>query len=739
MFTVCVPLEVCLAGGVCRYGHTGPRCENCKPGYYKKGGNFCTRCPPSKEIIFPVVAVLAVLGCVGLLRLARRSSHYFAPLTVGLSFLQVVALMPSFEPRWPPWVSTVCRAFSLTNIDLSLFFEPQCMVSNGSSQFVRVWLFKAAIPLLIVAMFSLFGLAGLCYYVISNLKPYARRYSSMSPAQLQRFALMCLNSGVTCLTISYVTVSQNALIIFPCSKQADGRLTLDADPAIECRSPIWRTMALISVVTLFFFSLCLPLGLALILFVYRYDLWRQKLMLVLGMVFKRYRSELFYFESVNMARKFVFVLGIVLFKHNTAGPMVWALVVCLVASAYTAKLKPFVDSSVTQLEIMAQASSSFILVLGLAFYFSSRKFNPNTASTLGSVIVMVIWIMLCLIVWGIIRSWRVQRDLVRRGVRGLFGADGLVTQKAFFDLDVHIIDMSPIVDAPHCSVWRIALTTRLPVRMTVSMCQLEIGLGASRDEVSRSLMIDQGEVVRRLRKLGCSAADSADLMEQYSARTSGASMSKFCQAHTVPDGQTTYFNILLPCRGVYSAQINTTDCVVAKFAVAADVGSAPVFTLAGPSSVFLDGSGVLLSPVESHLVLGTRRTFSLRLPAGISEAVVTQAGVLDASQGVRMFPSSTADVDVVSTELLLNELGEVNVLGLRSDSSNRPRTSTNSSAANIWLSLVSYVVVSQDELLADSARPTFKGFDVDDEFGVSECELTTQHDCSQKNLVGFIH
>lgn len=60
---------------------------------------------------------------------------------MGISFLQIISLLPALQPRWPRWMTSFCNAFSLINLDVSHLFELQCMVSSSGSTrpFVRVW------------------------------------------------------------------------------------------------------------------------------------------------------------------------------------------------------------------------------------------------------------------------------------------------------------------------------------------------------------------------------------------------------------------------------------------------------------------------------------------------------------------------------------------------------------------------------------------------------------------------
>lgn len=381
-------------------------------------------------------------------------------------------------------------------------------------------------------------------------------------------------------------------------------------------------MRALAVVTLTLYSCAFPLGLLVYLSVFRHDLWRQKIMLSLGMLYKRYRARLYYFECINLVRKFAFVVGLVLFKRNSAGPMAWALGVSVCAAVYTSLLRPYEDFSVTQLEILAQSVSALILTLGLVFYAVADRMGLGARSFLSAVILLLIGLMIGVIIVGIMRSLRVQHDLVRRGVKGTFGADKLVTHPTFFELDVRIVSMASHSDA-QSTTWLIELSSSQPAQLGVYLTQTEIGSGVGADEIAASLATSRAELVRRLRRAG-----AKDLASQAVFRHDDIPERQplYARAACSPTYRLHQFCFVLPCRGVYSALIRMADShkPVVDFQIAADAGSAIGQRLATLTPSMTAAHGALLTPCQWRLGLGQTYQFDLRPPVGISEVVLCE-------------------------------------------------------------------------------------------------------------------
>lgn len=319
--------------------------------------------------------------------------------------MQVLGLLPAFNPLWPSFVTSYIRVLSLASLDISAVFEPLCTLKGSSSTtFVRIWAVKMAMPLLLSTAFAL-AAAGVRFY--AALVPLIPRrmchVRSMPRERVRRMHLVLINAAIMCLSVVYVNVISVAISPMRCERNSvTGRRYVQVEPTIGCSSRLYRTMLGIGMVQILAFGLAFPLVLLGLLFARQHALfWRDSYSLALGMLYKKYSFRFFYLEPISLLRKGAFVLGLAIFSRSGAGPLAWALCVTLVWLVATLVLRPFRDFAVTRLESVAQCSTAFVLALGLIYQASERTLASRTARGLGALIVLVISLTIAAIVLGI--------------------------------------------------------------------------------------------------------------------------------------------------------------------------------------------------------------------------------------------------------------------------------------------------------------------------------------------------
>ncbi|KNC55551.1 uncharacterized protein AMSG_01814 [Thecamonas trahens ATCC 50062] len=529
-FLTCVPMTNCLQGA-CRGGHRGFKCELCENGWYKKDGTNCVVCPPAKQVVYPILIVLAICLCVLLVKLARKSTHYFASLAVGASFLQMISILPSFGIKWPNFVKSFFNVFQILALNLSQFFEPQCMVDQGSSPFLLVWAIKMSLPLIFSAIFLFGGGLASVYYLIRKCVP-TRKLEQCSPRlagwfpELSKLGLKvvlwsCLNAFLTCLVLCYIVLTSAALSIFGCTRQADGTLTMNAEPAMTCKSKTWNNMVAVSVVALLLYGVGFPATVFWVLRTRRYSLWKEKNVIRYGLLYQRYLRKFYLYELVLIVRKFLFVFGKALFPGSPQAQIIWAMCTVLLGSGVQYVLAPFRDRHINWLEQLHLVSAAFILMLGVVFDATASSMSESGRTTLGIIIICVIVINIVVIGVAVGMALRVQYKLMRHGVSGGYASDELRVMPIFFKFDMRIVERQRRV-TPHSILWTLELTTKRPLPLATTLLRDSIALGATVEEVLHNV---EGEPERYAR-----VEQSEDLM-------------------------TTYAWYLIPCRGVYSARL----------------------------------------------------------------------------------------------------------------------------------------------------------------------------------------
>eukprot|EP00300_Choanocystis_sp_HF-7_P041008 c7616_g1_i1.p1 GENE.c7616_g1_i1~~c7616_g1_i1.p1 ORF type:complete len:768 (+),score=90.86 c7616_g1_i1:1-2304(+) len=459
----------------------------------------------------------------------------------------------------------------------------------------------------------------------------------------------------TCLSIVYVGVCSNAMAVFACTKQADGRRTMNEDPSISCTSKLWHRMIAGACFILIVFGVLFPLGILGMLYQARGRLWQQRYLLAYGMLYKHYKSSFYFFKPIDLYRKLAFVTGIAIFRRSataSAGPMTWALIVSIITVSGTFYFAPFEDINVTRLETLAQCCACFVLTIGLVFYGASTSMSSAASNTLGSFIVIVIALTLIVIVLAILKSVALQRDLVRRGVTGGFGTDRLKAAPLFFDLDVRIQKLERCVTAT-AAIWHMELQFNKSVMLASSITQIEIGIDPPAFELARTLFkkpnaSSSGNVplISRRNALNFTSRakrravekDLRDLLGDTEMGTIGTWTSagteleqqelkalppaiRYTKQVPQHDGTLWHMFYLLPCRGVYEVQIclDSKDGAlrnkpaIVDIAISADTGCSPDQRIVTCTPAFGERNGLLLSPLEHVLEAGRSHLFSVRV------------------------------------------------------------------------------------------------------------------------------
>lgn len=663
-FLTCVPASTCV-GGACRRGHTGFKCIQCEIGYYKKDGELCVTCPPSKQIVYPLFLVLAVLLCLMLVRLARRSTHYFASLSVGISFLQIIAILPSYKVAWPPIAKTFFRLLAPLSLDISSLFEPQCVVSRGQTPFVVIWYLKVSLPLIFAGIFVLGAGVTLGYHWLSNRLCHRSTGAStgalgacrkccltpLSTAKLRLLLWSCVNAFLTCCVLSYIVVLSAALSVYGCTRQRDGTVTMDAEPAITCTSLTWRRLVTVSVFVSFFFGLGFPAGVLYVLRVRRYSLWKDKNIVRFGLLYQRYVPGRYLYEIVLLGRKFLFVFGKAVFPMYPVAQLAWAMAVVLAGAVLQQRIWPFRDRMVNALELTHLLCAVVVLLFGVIFGATSSSMSARSRNGMAWFMISLIVVNIVLMSVAVVLAIRRVRALVARGVMGGIASDSVTVHPPFISCDMRLLARKRMT-TPHASLLYLALSVRdksaapadqSGARFACLLEQLDRGLGASAVEVLHPV-------------------DSAP--------------ARYARVYQPPRCDYVLAWFLAPCRGTYSAHVALARAeahgaaeAVVDFFFATESGCLDERQELVQAAALHERGGCVLSPVERVLTARASCEFTITCP-GLAQAFVSfarsPAELNEAharSAGQPLF-NSVREADALSVRTASIELPAAGVVGV---------------------------------------------------------------------------
>jgi len=181
----CEPPDACVGNNTCKYGYTGFRCKDCLKGKFYRVGGECIKCPTHAWVLIVVGVVALISICVGGYILNRKKMH-LAFISIGVDYMQVLAIFARSKVQWPAFIREVFRWMSMFNLNIDIT-APECTVPEVS--YALKWFAIQALPLLI-SMALVVSFASLYFY---NVAVKGKRGSSSrehGTTLLAVFALM---------------------------------------------------------------------------------------------------------------------------------------------------------------------------------------------------------------------------------------------------------------------------------------------------------------------------------------------------------------------------------------------------------------------------------------------------------------------------------------------------------------------------------------------------------------------
>jgi hypothetical protein len=129
----CEPREACSGDNFCAYGYASIapayRCASCAPGFFKRGGS-CAKCPDSPAGMFVgFILLIIAIGAVGFV--LNKKQVNLAVVSIGVDYLQVLAIFSQVRVTWPPSVRELLTTLSAFNLNIEIV-APECLVPDVS-------------------------------------------------------------------------------------------------------------------------------------------------------------------------------------------------------------------------------------------------------------------------------------------------------------------------------------------------------------------------------------------------------------------------------------------------------------------------------------------------------------------------------------------------------------------------------------------------------------------------------
>lgn len=384
----CASTLACPGGGLelCGDGFTGDVCSDCVQGHFSWHGG-CYPCETQNRITAAIVVVVFVLALFAIHTTANlerendkggllMSSTVSAAAEIQgvIFFSQMLNLMLETSVAWPESVREFLAAFSIANIDLSVF-APECQYE--SIGFVRRWQLQCTMPFIFMAAYAAHVLLSAwprALYALRH-KPWAERFR-----RCRLIVYRAVNAVVLTMSLLYIHTARIALAGLPiaCTRQPDGSRTMVGYPAIDCDGEEFRERVLpVAATTSALVVAAYPIVLALFFFfaadVKSSDAWRRCTMIVRI----PYKRRWYFWECVDLLRKLL--VGVVL---AFAGPLgagtqvAMISLIVLLALVLQMAARPFKHVLVNSLSIYLLFVLLIILVIGGTVYNNPTGVAP---------------------------------------------------------------------------------------------------------------------------------------------------------------------------------------------------------------------------------------------------------------------------------------------------------------------------------------------------------------------------
>ena len=270
---------------------------------------------------------------------------------VLLGHLQVISAFREFS--YVKWPSNFIWLLERLRINLQIELLPfDCVASTPLTFFERL-LLTLALPVGLICLF-------ICVNAMS-----AFSWSRRSPRWADVDTPALWSVSIWTLLIFYPSVCRKTLETFACI-ELRGKSYLAADTSIVCDEPHWWHLVLLSVIGICVYVIGVPL--ALLSAASRYRACRDRRSLRVSLLLSSYHEEHWYFEILDLARKFVLASVVLVVLPGTRLQLCFALLGASTFAVIYVRAEPYRDEIVARVQYAAQLQVLFTYISATVFY-----------------------------------------------------------------------------------------------------------------------------------------------------------------------------------------------------------------------------------------------------------------------------------------------------------------------------------------------------------------------------------
>jgi len=378
---------------LCNVGHTGPICDVCLDGWAKNEGK-CFKCMTDDHIIarsytFTVLFPLIIAAIIFfMIKTANPSSSTAQkePLSgvikIFMNYAQIFTLASSFEINWPEIILRLfdrTKEFSSPRIS---FYSSDCTI--GWDYYTKLLAYMI-LPLgYILAVTLILSVYTFIFYKKNRNKIMAlekwendndkRKYYNNNPEPMIFFKSWMCTSILIGLFLAWPTIIKQSLSIIPCKKYGNNYYLLQ-DLSIECYTTEHNGYSIMSYIFLAIYGFIVPIVAYFLIRGKRFSLYdfnsKYEMPAPLSFLFLGYREQVWYYEFIVMAKKYVLILITVFLKEYSRYQMISASLFIQVSFFIHVFLRPY--DGITNYGILCNKLES-ISLLALVVTLNSGLF-----------------------------------------------------------------------------------------------------------------------------------------------------------------------------------------------------------------------------------------------------------------------------------------------------------------------------------------------------------------------------
>jgi hypothetical protein len=358
----CLPQEACIGNNYCAdaYRSTAPffRCGSCNKGYYRVSGD-CMKCPNS-PIALIIGMILLAMVAAGAAYVMQRMNLNLAFMSIGIDYMQVLAIFANSKVNWPPQLKELFRILSAFNLNIEIA-APECLVPDVS--FKTKWGIIMALPVAVFLIFFLLHNISWCWIrVVKRQRIKKDRSHALKSA------------SVLLMYFLYLYLTRTILDIFNCvpspkvPPERDGRgkiiTYLQAAQTEPCgiKGGTQMTLMPFAIIGMLVYVFGYPAFLAHMFWRKREVIMEDQLLRAMdtgndrltnpnaygirrafGRTYYQFRPDLHFWVLFIIARKFLISVVALIFRLNPQFQLAMILMVIFVAYSLQVKWNPYMS------------------------------------------------------------------------------------------------------------------------------------------------------------------------------------------------------------------------------------------------------------------------------------------------------------------------------------------------------------------------------------------------------------